>query len=128
MANEIERRYSGRGLHATSLMPGAIMTNLTQFLGPETLERFAKDEGMRRVSKSAAQGAATTVWAAVGREWEGAGGKYLENMRVAPPAPQGRELTIHDDGYKPHAYDATGAKELWELSLRLVGANASLLP
>jgi NAD(P)-dependent dehydrogenase (short-subunit alcohol dehydrogenase family) len=28
MANEIERRYGGQGLHATSLMPGGIMTGL----------------------------------------------------------------------------------------------------
>ena len=124
MANEIERRFGGQGLHATSLMPGAILqTNLSQYLSEEDMRPFTDDENMQRVMLSPAQGAATTVWAAVGREWEGKGGKYLEQCRVALPAPEKEELTMYDAGYSPHAYDEAGAKKLWDISCKLTGTE-----
>ena len=63
------------------------------------------------------------MWAAVSSEWEGKGGKYLENCSVSPPAKDG-ELSIFDPGYKPYAYDQEAAKRLWELSNNLVGLPA----
>ncbi len=33
------------------------------------------------------QGAATQVWAAVGKEWKRKGGKYLVDVAVAKPGP-----------------------------------------
>lgn len=121
MANEIERRYGAQGLHATSLMPGVIKTNLDKYMDPDMRKRWLEDEALKRLSKSVAQGAATTVWAAVGRAWEGRGGAYLENCTVAPAAPEGKDLTMFDPGYKAYAYDEEGARTLWALSARLVG-------
>jgi NAD(P)-dependent dehydrogenase (short-subunit alcohol dehydrogenase family) len=73
MANEIEKRYGAKGLHANSLMPGGIMTGLQQHVPEDVKAGWRQFVGM----KSAEQGAATTVLAAVGAEWEGVGGKYL---------------------------------------------------
>lgn len=116
MANEIDRRFGAQGLHATSLMPGGILTELARHLDPEVLKGWDK---YKSVMSSTEQGAATQVWAAIGKEWEGKGGKYLEQVQEIGPAPEsgGEGLT---PGYAAHAYDADAAKQLWELSNKLV--------
>jgi NAD(P)-dependent dehydrogenase (short-subunit alcohol dehydrogenase family) len=70
MANEIERRYGSRGLHATSVHPGMIATALMQYMDPAMVGEWQKDEKAYKKIKSPEQGAATTVWAAIGHEWE----------------------------------------------------------
>ena len=75
----------------------------------------------RRHTKTLEQGAATTVWAAIGKEWEGTGGKYLENCSVAQPTADGQPDKV--GGVMPHAYDEAGATKLWELSLDAVGVK-----
>ncbi|KAF7563686.1 hypothetical protein G7046_g468 [Stylonectria norvegica] len=77
MANEIDRRYGSRGLHATSIHPGVVATGIGQHLPSEELAGMLKDERLLKELKSPEQGAATTVCAAIGKEWEGQGGKYL---------------------------------------------------
>ena len=71
-----------------------------------------------RHEKSLEQGAATTVWAAIARDWEGKGGKYLENCQISEPCPDGKPHPVW--GFMPHAYDEEGAKQLWELSVKAV--------
>jgi len=66
------------------------------------------------------QGAATTVWAALSGEWEGKGGRYLEDCAVSPAAKEG-DLSALDSGYKPYAYDKEASSRLWELSNTMVG-------
>jgi hypothetical protein len=65
--------------------------------------------------KTLTQGAATTVWAAVGKDLEGKGGLYVEDARISvanvPPS-----LT----GYAPYAYDVENAKKLWDYSEKVV--------
>lgn len=76
---------------------------------------------MQKMMKSPEQGAATTVWAAIGKEWEGKGGKYLEECSISKPVdPEKTDLTPMDPGYKPYAYDIDAAKRLWDLSNKLV--------
>ncbi|KAK2674647.1 Short-chain dehydrogenase/reductase SDR [Fusarium oxysporum f. sp. vasinfectum] len=99
LANEIDRRYGAQGLHATSVHPGGILTELSRY--------------------SPQQGAATTVWAAIGKQWENAGGRYLENCEEAPPA---KQIDPHfGKGYAPHAYDPEREARLWEDALKIVG-------
>lgn len=124
MANELERRYGGQGVHALSVHPGVIMTNLARHLDPAVFDRWNADEGFKRIMKSPAQGAATTVWAALGRALEGTGGLYLEECRVAEKAPDRDDLTPKDPGYAAHAYDPAGERRLWEESCRMVGVVA----
>ncbi|KAM5343750.1 hypothetical protein ACJ41O_012287 [Fusarium nematophilum] len=121
MANEIERRYGSKGLHATSVHPGAV---LTQKLS-EQVE--ASDGGMQSPAialymKSIAQGAATSVWAAVGKEWETRGGRYLAEVSEEGPL-RGSESDVIKLGYAPHAYDQEGELRLWKLGLQLIGAE-----
>ena len=85
MANEIERRYGSRGLHATSLHPGGINTRLARRLGPDFAKTLTEDLKLANVLKSPAQGAATTVYAAISKEWANKGGKYLEDCEESKP-------------------------------------------
>ncbi|KAL1856963.1 hypothetical protein Daus18300_010523 [Diaporthe australafricana] len=117
MANEIERRHGSSHLHATSVHPGIIQTALIQHLPPEALQGFG---AMVPVMKSVEQGAASSVWAAVGKAWEHEGGKYIVDCAVAEPYVEGADK-FTAAGYAPYAYDAEEAKRLWRDSLKLVG-------
>jgi NAD(P)-dependent dehydrogenase (short-subunit alcohol dehydrogenase family) len=117
MANEIERRYGAQHLHATSVHPGIIPTGLTRHMPPDA---FKGMEHVMPMMKSVEQGAATTVWAAVGKEWEHQGGKYLVDCAVAKPS-KGGEDKILTPTYAAWAYDAEKAARLWRDSLKLVG-------
>ena len=117
MALEIERRYGSRGLHSTALHPGGIITELARHLDESVVQRILTDE-VAKIMKTAQQGAATTVWAAVSKEWEGEGGKYPDNVGVSKLKD---ESTVIGSGYVPYAYDADAAKRLWTESLRMVG-------
>ncbi|KAN0116844.1 NAD(P)-binding protein [Hyaloscypha variabilis] len=105
MANELERRYASKGLHAMSLHPGAILTDLPRHLGP--------------ILKSLEQGAAATVIAAVGWQWEGRGGRYLEDCEEAKRGvDDGDGFGI---GFVSQTYDPENEGRLWKDSLKIVG-------
>lgn len=117
MANEVERRYGSQNLHATSIHPGVVYTNLVRHMTPEALGGM-KD--VRNEMKSVEQGAATSVWAAIGKEWKNKGGKFLSDVSVPGPFQEGSDpITGH--GYAPWAYDEAEARRLWKDSLKLVG-------
>ncbi|KAF4237747.1 hypothetical protein CNMCM6805_006804 [Aspergillus fumigatiaffinis] len=119
MANEIERRYGSRGLHATSVHPGMIATPLMQYMDPAIVEEFSKDENMYKSMKSPEQGAATTVWAAIGQEWEKKGGEYLAECGKTTRGNDNHEIA--GVGFAGHAYDAEKEARLWKDSLKMVG-------
>lgn len=122
MANEAERRYGDKGLHATSLHPGGIKTELARHLPAEFTDgAYASPDVVKRL-KSVEQGAATSVWAAVGKVWEGRGGKYLDDCQLAGPMPTdlGPDPRMVP-GYAPYAYDEEAEKKLWVESLKMVG-------
>ncbi|KAK1595088.1 short chain dehydrogenase [Colletotrichum navitas] len=117
-ANELDRRYGPSGLHALSLHPGGIMTELQRHSAGR-LEELLEDPEIARIMKTPEQGAATSVWAAVAAELEGKGGKYLEDVAEAEEAtPEG---FMARPGYAPSAYDPPTEKRLWIESLKLVG-------
>jgi NAD(P)-dependent dehydrogenase (short-subunit alcohol dehydrogenase family) len=124
LANEIERRYGARGLHATSLHPGGIMTSLMQYISAEQSEAISKTPGLMECMKNAEQGAATTVWAAIGAEWATKGGKYLVDFAEATPAEEGEE-SYSLPTYAPWAYDEEKSARLWRDSLDIVGVEDS---
>jgi NAD(P)-dependent dehydrogenase (short-subunit alcohol dehydrogenase family) len=119
MSNEIERRFASRHLHSTSIHPGIIATGLAQHMPPDA---FKGMEHLYPVMKSVEQGAATTVLAAVGRDWKHQGGKYLVNCDVAPPH-NDQDDAFTSSGFAQHAYDEEKAARLWEDSLVLVGLS-----
>ncbi|KAF9877428.1 short-chain dehydrogenase [Colletotrichum karsti] len=129
-ANEIERRFGGKGLHAFSLHPGTIVTNMSQdafVTGKDQLKAMMGEmfEPMMRNMKSAPQGAATSVYAALSKDWEGKGGKYLNDCaEAAAGKPDSPPLSM-DNGYATWAYDQEKADRLWKESNKMVGLDES---
>ena len=118
MANEITRRYSSQGLFANSLMPGCIATGLQQYISAEIKEKWAKDPATTKIVKSTEQGAATTVLAAIDKEWEGIGGNYLEDCQeILSKEEKGGAAYF---GYAKHAFDKDSEERLWNESLSMV--------
>jgi len=118
MANEIENRYGAKGLHGYSLHPGGIWTGLQQHIPSETLAQWKSRPNVDNIVKSNEQGAATSVLAAVGKEYEGEGRLYFEDCDLATPT--------EDDGmsgYGKHAFDKEKEARLWEDSLKMVGLS-----
>jgi len=128
MANEIERRYGSQGLHAFSLQPGGIFTGLDKHI-PNNSREVYQNPGINSYMKSIPQGAATSVWAAVSKELEGKGGKWLSNCEE--PGPLGHAegvieangIELGDDGYAQWAFDQEGARTLWTDSCKMVGVE-----
>lgn len=122
MANEIEKRYGNRGLHAISLHPGGVVTNLHRYItDPEILSLMEKNTELRKLIKSPAQGAATSVYAALSKDWEGKGGRYMYDCQEAGPARPDSDTMSADNGYAPWAYDEEKAAKLWVESCKMVG-------
>ena len=109
-AVELDRRCRADGIRAFSLMPGGIQTNLGRYMTDDVRSRLGVDpEGAKNIRwKTVEQGSATTVWAAIGRELEGTGGLYLEDVNEAVPSKEG----MHN-GVKPWAIDPVLAERLW---------------
>lgn len=118
-ANEVERRYGAQGLHALSLHPGGIMTGLQVHVPSEQKEMWKKVPQIQKKMKSTEQGAATTVWAAIAKVWEGKGGRYLEDCQVSGPVKEG--FFVMDTGYVEWTYDPENEQKLWKLSNEWVG-------
>ena len=115
MANEIENRYGPEGLHGYSLHPGGIWTGLQKFVSAETMAMWKARPGVENILKSTEQGAATSVLAAVGKEYEGTGRLYFEDCGLARPTEDNMS------GYAKYAFDKEKEAKLWEDSLKIVG-------
>ncbi|AYV45296.1 oxidoreductase [Caulobacter flavus] len=110
-----DARFKDRGVRANAVMPGGIMTPLQRHLPIEeqvALGWIGEDGKPRDGFKTPEQGAATSVWAAVGPELDGVGGLYLEDCRQAAPWTKDRPWA----GVMPHALDPEAAERLWGLS------------
>lgn len=118
MMNEIERRYGRQGIHGLSVHPGGIFTGLQKYVDEVVMERLREPEIMSHM-KSVEQGAATTVLAAVGREFEGVGGVYLEDCQESEPV-RGEYRNV-DPGFDVRIWDHESAERLWSLSETMVG-------
>lgn len=119
MANYIDRVYGPKGVHALSLHPGGISTGLQVHVDGETQASWAKDEAIRNIMKSVEQGAATQVYAAVGKEWEGKGGIYLEDCDTAP-ASADAESSMGGRGAALYAFDVAAEDRMWKDSMKMV--------
>lgn len=121
-ASEIERRYGAQGLHAWSVHPGGIRTGLQASSTWDVKDWLVviKSGPMATLNTmmNAEQGASTSVWAAVSRDLEGQGGRYLERNRFSEPLKKGWKMI--DPGHAEWAYDENAAARLYDLSLREV--------
>ncbi len=115
-SRELDRHASGMGVHAYSLHPGRIATDLGRHMTHDDMvqlmerARAASASGMPDF-KSIPQGAATTVYTAVTEALDDHGGAYLSDCALAEPA--------------EWATDDAVAGALWELSESLVGEQWS---
>ena len=127
-AVEYDRRHAADGIRAYSVMPGMIETGILRHVTTDALARtFGLKSGDDAppgpattpiAFRTAEQGAATIVWAAVAPELEGHGGLYLQDCAQAPPLAPGM---ARGQGVHPHALDPEAARALWTLSEREVG-------
>ncbi len=114
LAVALTERLGGRGVTANAVHPGGIMTNLQRHMDPELPRKMGwvdADGNVNPRFKSPEQGAATTVWAAVGHELEGVGGLYLEDCHEAAPSEDDNAM----EGVRSWALDPKAATALWEL-------------
>lgn len=123
-AVEFDRRHKGRGVRATSLMPGVSQTGLAAHLTPEELaalgKKIAAEVGTSGQSfgfKTIPQVAATAIWAATVADGDAVGGQYCQDCQIAPldNAPGIRF------GVMSHALDSDRARQLWAKSETLLG-------
>jgi NAD(P)-dependent dehydrogenase (short-subunit alcohol dehydrogenase family) len=118
-----DKRFKDQGVNANAVMPGGIMTPLQRHMSIEEQRAMGwldEHDKPREGFKSTEQGAATSVWAAVGDELDGVGGLYLEDCNQAVPWSQERPW----NGVMPHALDPEAADRLWDLSVKTTGAGA----
>ena len=110
-ATAFDRRHAGRGVRATAVHPGAVLTETTLRMieaQPSAAAAFAW--------KTVAQGAATPVWAGFVASADKVGGRYCENCGVA---------LVTDDpnaraGVRSYALDPVRAEALWQRSQQMV--------
>jgi NAD(P)-dependent dehydrogenase (short-subunit alcohol dehydrogenase family) len=122
-AVELDRRLGRAGVHANSVHPGVIVTELARHLVPEDYERLSKRvPGGKLQFKSVPAGAATAVYAATAPELEGRGGFYLEDCHVA----EINDTENPPDGVKSYAVDPALAQRLWIASEEMVGERFDL--
>jgi NAD(P)-dependent dehydrogenase (short-subunit alcohol dehydrogenase family) len=121
----LTQHFGRQGITANAVNPGGTHTGLQGQLSREDLLALEWiDQQGHDIShfKTPVQGAATSIWAAVGHELEGIGGRYLENCQEAAPYdPQSESAGRPFQGYLPYALDPGRAERLWTVSQGLVG-------
>jgi NAD(P)-dependent dehydrogenase (short-subunit alcohol dehydrogenase family) len=116
----LTQHFGTDGITANVVSPGGVQTGLMRHLTLEEMHTLGFIDDANHFAprfKTPEQGAATSVWAAVGPELEGIGSRYLEDCQ---------ELAAYDPkanprGYMPYALDRDRAEQLWKLSQELVG-------
>jgi NAD(P)-dependent dehydrogenase (short-subunit alcohol dehydrogenase family) len=110
LAVEVTRRWSGEGILANAVNPGAIATNLQQHTGG------LRTPPERR--KTIAQGAATSVLLAASPLLAGVGGRYFEDGQEA--AVVSERPPLFGGGVAPFALDPGNAERLWTMAADLI--------
>jgi len=113
----LDQRLKGRGVRATAVHPGGIMTELGRHLTPELIAQIMPAGPESFKFKTIPQGAATSVWCAAVAAADAIGGRYCEDCHVAEvtEAPDART------GVRAYALDPARADALWAKSEQMVG-------
>jgi len=119
-AVEATRRWADDGIVANAVNPGGVATGLQRHFTQKQKDYLAEAEAAGVfASKTAQQGAATTLVAAVAPEFARTGGHYLDDGREAYTVPDDAELFENSHGVKQWAIDPDTARKLWTVSLGL---------
>jgi len=125
-AVEATRQWESEGIVANAVNPGGIRTGLQRNFTQRQRDSLDAAEAAGVFTyKTVGQGAATTLVAAVAPEFERTGGHYLDDCREAYTVPNDAELAGHSHGVKEWALDAGAARELWAVSLAMLGRPGS---
>jgi NAD(P)-dependent dehydrogenase (short-subunit alcohol dehydrogenase family) len=111
LAVEATRRWSGEGIYANALNPGAIATGLQKHTGGL---KTPKDR-----QKTVPQGAATSVLLAASPLLDKVGGRYFEDCNEAPVVTR---RPADYAGVAWYALDPANAERLWDTALGLLPA------
>jgi NAD(P)-dependent dehydrogenase (short-subunit alcohol dehydrogenase family) len=107
-SNELSCRYADTALTSNAIHPGLVATNLGRYMrGDKEGTSKQPDKPLRKGMKTAAQGAATQVYAGIDPRLAGVSGYYFEDCN--PVALQG-----------DYARDPQLASRLWDISEELV--------
>ncbi len=121
-AVEATRRWAADGIVTNAVNPGGVATGLQRDFTQKQRDYLADAEAAGVfVYKTVAQGAATTLVAAVAPEFAHTGGHYLTDGREAHTVPNDADLFENGDGVKQWAIDPDTAEKLWTVSLALIG-------
>ncbi|MBN3282445.1 RDH13 dehydrogenase, partial [Polyodon spathula] len=106
---ELARQLQGTGVTVNALHPGVVETELGRHTGMHQSQFSSTVLGplFYLLVKSPNQGAQPSIFLAVAEEVDGVSGKYFDVLKEKEPAPQ--------------AQDAEAARQLWQISARLVG-------
>ncbi|MBB2205469.1 SDR family NAD(P)-dependent oxidoreductase [Gluconacetobacter takamatsuzukensis] len=124
-----DAQHRARGVRATAVHPGGIVTELARHMGPGQIEAMVAQINERAAAegkppfrfKTVPQGAATSVWAGVVAKADAVGGHYCEDCHVAPVVPDDRPISLIDGGVRAYAVDPARAEALWAESEEMVG-------
>ncbi|RWR04938.1 SDR family NAD(P)-dependent oxidoreductase [Paenirhodobacter populi] len=121
-AVEFDRRHRDRGIRATAVHPGVILTELVRHMSEDATQDLMISLAAREAEgetafalKTIPQGAATSVWAAAVAGAEAIGGRYCLDCHVA---------AVDDetaDGVRSYALDPAHARDLWATSEAMTG-------
>jgi NAD(P)-dependent dehydrogenase (short-subunit alcohol dehydrogenase family) len=112
LAVEATRRWSGEGIYANALNPGAIATGLQQHTGGLRTPRERQ--------KTVQQGAATSVLLAASPLLDKIGGRYFEDGNEAAVVTR---RPADYTGVAWYAVDQANAERLWDTALNLLSAG-----
>lgn len=121
----LDARASERGIHAYSVHPGGIMTELQRNMPREDLLArgwIDADGNPNPLFKTPEQGASTGLWAATEPALEDRGGVYCENCAVPGVVPADH-ADMMVPGVKEWAINPDLAERLWEVSVLATGVD-----
>ncbi len=119
----LDARAAERGIHAYSVHPGAIMTDLQRHLSREELltRKWIDEDGNPNPwFKTPQEGAATGLWAATAPELVERGGVYCEDCSIKGVVPADH-ADMTTGGVKDWAIDVDAAERLFALSVAATG-------
>ena len=125
LAVALDARLAGRGIHAFSVHPGGIMTELQRNMPREELlaRQWIDEEGNPNpMFKTPAQGASTGLWAATAPELVDRGGAYCEDCSIKGVVPaEHSDMSV--GGAKEWAIDPEAAEKLWAIAVKATGMD-----
>ncbi len=121
-AVEASRQWATDGIVANAVNPGGVSTGLQRDFTQQQKDYLAEAEASGAFTyKTLQQGAATTLVAAVAAEFAHTGGHYLDDGREAHTVANDANLFENSHGVKEWALDPAAARNLWKVSLNLIG-------